>query len=108
MVRPGLLHGPKAERHLDDGNALAPEQWRGLPGLWRRAVALILDMESGKPLWLLPGADGRTPQLAVEVDFVTGRPKRATNAVKSAFLQRAEVLDAKLRGGKIKIMWGGW
>ncbi len=108
MVRPGLVHGPKAKRHEDDGNALDEAQWRGLPALWRRAVALILDMESGKPLWLLPGADGRTPQLAVEVDFVTGRPKRTTNAVKSAFLQRADVLDGKLRGKKIKILWGGW
>ncbi|MFN3595567.1 MAG: hypothetical protein ACK4TK_12955, partial [Thiobacillaceae bacterium] len=62
MVRPGLVHGPKAKRHEDDGNALTDAQWRDLPALWRRAVALILDMESGKPLWLLPGADGRTPQ----------------------------------------------
>ncbi|MDM7462258.1 MAG: phage minor head protein [Tepidimonas taiwanensis] len=108
MVRPGLVHGPKAKRHEDDGNALTDAQWRDLPALWRRAVALILDMESGKPLWLLPGADGRTPQLAVEVDFVTGRPKRTTNAVKSVFLQRADVLDGKLRGRKIKILWGGW
>ena len=107
MVRPGLVHGPKAKRHEDDGNALTDAQWRDLPALWRRAVALILDMESGKPLWLLPGADGRTPQLAVEVDFVTGRPKRTTNAVKSVFLQRADVLDGKLRGRKIKILWGG-
>lgn len=108
MVGPGLIHGPKAKRHLDDGNALAEAQWRSLPALWRQAVALVIDMESGKPLWLLPGADGRTPQLAVEVDFVTGKPKRATNAVKSALLQRADVLDGKLRGGKIKILWGGW
>lgn len=108
MVRPGLVHGPKAKRHEDDGNALTDAQWRDLPALWRRAVALILDMESVKPLWLLPGADGRTPQLAVEVDFVTGRPKRTTNAVKSVFLQRADVLDGKLRGRKIKILWGGW
>ncbi|MFN4263057.1 MAG: hypothetical protein ACK4IT_05430 [Thioalkalivibrionaceae bacterium] len=110
MVRPGLLYGPKAKRHLDDGNAITPEQWRGLPALWRKAVALLLDMESGKPLWLLPGADGRTPQLAVEVDFAdkTQKPALTTDAVKSAFIQRADVLDGKLRGGKIRILWGGW
>ncbi|MCX8016389.1 MAG: phage minor head protein [Rhodocyclaceae bacterium] len=108
MVRPGLLYGPKAGRHRDDGNALADAQWRELPSLWRQAVALVLDLKSGKPLWLLPGADGRTPQLAVEVDFVTGRPKRVTNAAKSAYLQSVDVLNRRLKAGELRVLWGGW
>ncbi|MCX8016327.1 MAG: phage minor head protein [Rhodocyclaceae bacterium] len=106
MVRPGLVHGPKAKRHEDDGNALTDAQWRGLPALWRRAVALILDMESGKPLWLLPGADGRTPQLAVEVGFVTGRPKRTTNAAVSAYTVTLADMKNRLRAGNAKLLWG--
>ncbi|MFN3594162.1 MAG: hypothetical protein ACK4TK_05705, partial [Thiobacillaceae bacterium] len=106
MVRPGLIHGPKAKRHLDDGNTLASEQWRGLPGLWRRAVALLVDTKSGKPLWLLPGADGRTPQLAVEVDFATGRPKRVTNAAVSAYTVTLQEMKNRLDAGNAKLLWG--
>jgi hypothetical protein len=106
MVRPGLLNGPKAKRHNDAGNALADVQWRELPDLWRRAVALLLDLKSGKPLWLLPGADGRTPQLAVEVDFVTARPKRVTNAVVSGYTVTAADMKNRLNAGSATLLWG--
>lgn len=108
MVRPGLLLGPKAKRHQDDGNALTPQQWRDLPALWRRAVALLVDTKSGKPLWLLPGADGRTPQLAVEVDFIDKKvkPKRATNAVVSAYRQDVAVLRRRWNAGEYRLLWG--
>lgn len=106
MVRPGLVHGPKARRHQDDGNALAPAQWRGLPALWRQAVALLLDVKSGKPLWLLPGADGRTPQLAMEVDFVTARPKRTTNAAVSAYTITLPEIKNRLKAGNARLLWG--
>lgn len=108
MVRPGLMHGPKAKRHQDDGNALPDAQWRDLPALWRQAVALLVDLKSGKPLWLLPDADGRAPQLAVEVDFIDKKvkPKRATNAVVSAYRQDAAVLRRRWNAGEYRLLWG--
>lgn len=106
MLRPGLVNGPKARRHQDDGSALAEAQWRGLPALWRRAVALLVDVKSGKPLGLLPGTDGRTPQLAVEVDFVTGRPKRSTNAAVSAYTVALPEIKNRLNAGNATLLWG--
>ena len=106
MLRPGLVAGPKAARHGREGNALSAEQWRALPALWRQAVALLLDVKSGKPLWILPGADGRAPQLAVEVDFVMGRPKRTVNLVKSAYGPRLEDLRRRMKDGDVRLLWG--
>lgn len=63
-------------------------------------------MKSGKPLWILPGADGRAPQLAVEVDFVTGRPKKRTNAVVSSYTVSLSDLKNRLREGSARLLWG--
>lgn len=107
MVRPGLVRGPKADRHEDAGNAIAQDAWRALPALWRKPVALLLDLKSGNPLWLLPGADGRAPQLAVEVDFVDKKSRRgATNAVKSAYLQDMAIVRRRVAAGEVRVLWG--
>lgn len=106
MVRPGLLYGPKAKRHLDAGNAFTADQWRALPGLFRRAVAVLLDTRSGKVIYLLPGADGRLPQMAVEVDFVTKRPRRTTNAAVSGYLVDPADIRNRIGNGEIEVVAG--
>jgi len=107
MLRPGLVHGPKARRHEAAGNALSPEQWQTLPQAWARgAQALLLDVRSGKLLWLLRGEGARPAQLAVEVNFVTDRPKRTVNRVESAYLARADALGGRIRGGEVLVLWG--
>lgn len=105
MVRPGLVFGPKAKRHEAAGDALTPEQWRSLPRLFEQAVAVLLDVRSGKPLWVLPG-DGRAPQLAMEVDFVTDKPKRTTNVVKSAYGVGVTELRQRLADGRVRLLRG--
>jgi hypothetical protein len=42
----------------------------------------------------------------MEVDFVLERPKRRTNAVKSAYRVTAEALQSSLRGGEVRVLWG--
>lgn len=106
MIRPGLLRGPKATRHAVAGNALTPEQWQALPDLFERAQALLLDTNNGKVIWILPGGD-RQPQLAMEVDFVTKRPKQVTNAVVSAYTAVPTDLRARLKSGSLRLLWGG-
>lgn len=106
MLRPGIVAGQKAARHARDGNAMSAEQWRALPALWRQAKALLLDVNSGKPLWILPGAGGRDAQLAVAVDFVTGRPKKRTNEVVSGYTVSRFDLKNRLRAGTVRLLWG--
>ena len=107
MVRPGLLHGPKATRHLDAGNALTADQWRALPDRFRQAVAVLLDTRSGKVIYLLPGADGRLPLLAMEVDFVMRRPRRTTNAVRSGYLVDLADIRNRVGTGELEVVAGG-
>lgn len=106
-MRPSLLYGPKAKRHLDAGNALTADQWRALPGLFRRAVAVLLDTRSGKVIYLLPGADGRLPQLAVEADFVTRRPRRTTNVAVSGYLVYPADIRNRTGSGELELIAGG-
>jgi SPP1 gp7 family putative phage head morphogenesis protein len=107
MVRPGVVHGPKARRHEAAGNALSASDWQQLPAAFARgAQALLLDVKSGKLLWLLPGRRGEPAQLAMEVDFVLERPKRSTNAVKSAYRANLSDLRDRLRNAEIEVLWG--
>jgi len=105
MVRPGIVSGPKADRHALEKDALTSEQWENLPELFEQAKALLFDKKSGKPLWLLPG-DGRVPQLAVEVDFVTKKPKQTVNAVVSAKTYAVEDIKARIKGGEVVLLRG--
>ncbi|GAB1407132.1 hypothetical protein MASR1M8_10510 [Thermomonas brevis] len=56
-------------------------------------------------LWILPGAN-RRPQLAMEVDFVTKRPKRQTNTVVSAYQAAPLGLTSRLNNGDLRLLWG--
>ena len=70
----------EAARHARDGNALPDAVWRTLPGLWRQAKALLLDLESGKPLWLLPDQGQRAGMLAMRwISRHGGRGARPTS-----------------------------
>ena len=106
MVRPGLLRWPKAARHARDGDEIPDALWRVLPALFRQARALLVDVKSGKPLWVLPGGGDGTAQLAMQVDFVTGRPKRTTNAMVSAYRVTLGNLRNRLREGSVRLLWG--
>jgi SPP1 gp7 family putative phage head morphogenesis protein len=107
MVRPGLVAGPKARRHEDRGDALTAADWQGLPQAWARgAQALLLDVRTGKLLWVLRAQAGRPAQLAMEIDFVLRRPKRTTNAVKSAYRVDSADLRGRIAGGQVRVLWG--
>ncbi|WP_149589822.1 phage minor head protein [Tabrizicola flagellatus] len=98
-VKPGLLKGPKADRHEAKGDALSLETWEQLPDRLRSPKAVFLDEKTGKLLYILDdGPD--TAQLAVELD-VTHRAKRQTavsNMIISAY--RVNLADIIWR-------WGG-
>lgn len=105
MVRPELVFGPKATRHNQAGDALTHMQWQTLPGLFATAPALLLDTVSGKLVYLLAG-DGRSPQLAVEVDYVLKKPKTVVNAVVSAYTANDSDIRQRLVIGDLVLLRG--
>jgi SPP1 gp7 family putative phage head morphogenesis protein len=105
MVRPGLVKGPKATRHERAGDALSQEQWQALPELFEQSTALLVDTQSGKPIWLLPGSDERAPQLAVAIDFMD-KTKQAVNAVVSAYLADVNALRGREDSGQVRVLRG--
>lgn len=105
FVRPGVVKGPKADRHVAKGDAISPEQWAALPEYFDNAVALLYDTASGKPLWLLAGGD-RLPQLAVAIDIEDGRPKRRINAVVSAYLALPSEIRQRINAGTLVLLRG--
>lgn len=107
MVSPGLLRGPKADRHEAAGDALAPTDWLTLPTLIRRSTAVLIDNRTGKLILVLPG-DGRVPQLAIELDRKIGRQADAGtwNLVTSAYRPRLADLLGRLAGGLLALILG--
>lgn len=104
-VRPGVIKGPKANRHSEKGDALNPAQWATLPERFDGAVALLYDTVSGKPLWLLAGGD-RLPQLAVAIDIEVGNPKRRVNAVVSAYLALPDEIRRRIAAKTLVLLRG--
>lgn len=107
MVTPGLVRGPKADRHEAAGDALSPTDWLTLPRLVRRATAVLLDTRTGKLILILPG-DDRVPQLAIELDRKIGRSAEAGtwNLVTSAYRPRLTDLVGRLAGGLVELILG--
>lgn len=110
MIKPGLLVGRKAERHLGAGNALTELQWLNLPQVVRKPLAVYLDKKSGALLYILPGA-GSLPQLALRIDYLASRKAREKevllNMIVSAFNVRRTDLAGRIAGGLLELLTGG-
>ena len=107
MVGPGLIRGPKADRHEAAGDALTSTDWLSLPQLVRRTSAVLLDSRTGRLILVLPG-DDRVPQLAIELDSKTGRQAGtgSWNLVISAYRPRLADLVGRLAGGLVQLILG--
>lgn len=107
MVNPGLVRGPKADRHEAAGDAFSAADWLALPKLIRRATAVLIDNRTGKLILILPG-DDRVPQLAIELDSKTGRQAGTGtwNLVTSAYRVRPSDLIGRLSGGLLALILG--
>jgi hypothetical protein len=108
LVRPGLLTGPKAARHERKGDALTPEDWLSLPWRLRKPQAVLLDRQSGRLIYILPGRD-RLPQIAIELDgtMKVDRVVSVTNAIVSGYRVRMTDLAGRISGGLLEVLLGG-
>ena len=106
-VRPGLVVGPKAQRHGRKGDALDNEEWRRLPEWMEEPTAVALDIDSGNLLYLLTETrpDGRRIQVAVAVNRSIKKGK-AMNVIVSAYRPRIETLRERFRVGRLKLITG--
>lgn len=107
LVKPGLVSGPKARRHTAKGDALSDEDWSFLPRALQAPRAVLLDLDSGNLLYVLPASDGQS-QIAVALDYWlkdrTGR--RQVNFVVSAYRPPIDTLRARMKAGRIQLLQG--
>ena len=100
-LRPGLLKGPKAERHALAGNALTPEQWKRLPALFKgKHRQVFFDAVNDKVLFVMSDGSGDV-QMAVRVNFREKKPKREGNLAVSVYLVTAENIQNRIKRGDL-------
>ncbi len=99
FIRPGLLKGPKADRHWGKGDGLNLEQWQklaeefgGKDKLW------FLDTKTGQILAILGEGEKRV-QLACRVNFRTGR--QISNQVVSCYEVLFVNIKRREKGGEL-------
>jgi len=102
-VEDRLLVGKKARRHEHQGDALTAEEWKSIPAALDSERRVYRDKETGRLLYVLPApGDDRSIRLVVHVDFVSARPKRTLNLVRSAFKIDANALADRRRYDEIR------
>lgn len=108
MVQPGLLSGPKAERHARSGDAFDPTLWDSLPSLLRAPRAVFVDKNSNRIIFVLEGSDPVVPQIALALDYRVraDRQTMITNMVVSAYKPSLPDLIARLKGGLLQLVLG--
>ena len=93
-----LLVGKKATRHEAAGTALTPDEWKSIPDALISQRKAYFDKQEQKVIYILPSLSGdRSVKLAVQVDFVTGRPKQTVNAVRAGYKINAQALEDRAR-----------
>lgn len=107
MISPGVVAGPKAERHLAKGDALDDATWEALPELLRRPLATLYDVDSKRLMLVLKGTD-RFPQIVVHLDMRLRHRKaeQTTNLIKSAYLADMRELRGRVINRKLTLLRG--
>jgi hypothetical protein len=84
-VEDRLLVGKKADRHTAAGDALTAEEWKAVPKLLADDPQVLLDLDTGKLLYVLPSlTDDRSIKIVIEMDYAV-KPKMRLNLARSAF-----------------------
>jgi hypothetical protein len=108
MVKPGLVVGPKANRHATKGDAFTEHEWLTLPSRLREPIAILFDPRTGRLLYVLPGDDGAS-QMVVALDYWEkgrDRERRQMNLARSAYHPVMRTLRDRVRAGQLEIILG--
>ena len=107
LVSPGLLRGPKADRHKAKGDHLSDDEWQSLPSALRKPQLVLLDTESGRLIYIL-GSEGVTPQLAVRLDYWqrTRGGRKVANMIVSAYRVDMADIRRRIKSGALQFLDG--
>jgi hypothetical protein len=105
MIKPGLLIGPKADRHSNAGDALTAKQWLLLPQLLKHPKAVLLDRKTGNLILMIDGDDANG-QLALALDYAVKKPKSVVNLVVSAYRPNQDSLRGRVNAGLLDLILG--
>jgi SPP1 gp7 family putative phage head morphogenesis protein len=78
-----LFVGAKAERHVEQGNALSLDEMKAIPAAVRDPEAVLFDIENNTLLYVV--SSDRKNKIVVRPDYATSKPKKQLNAVRTAF-----------------------
>lgn len=97
-----LIVGKKAARHEQAGDALSVDEWKSLPGALAGAK-VYFDKVKGSMLYVFASlTDPRSVKLAVEVNFVSSKPKKVLNLARAGYKINAQALDDRTRYQEIR------
>lgn len=102
-VKPGVLLGPKADRHARAGDELTQEQWQNLPALLKAPHAVLIDKATNSLIFIVDGGDG---QLAIRLNFEIKKPKSTINLIVSAYRPKPGAVQGRVVGGLLEILLG--
>lgn len=105
LVRPGLINGPKARRHEQRGDALTQDDWLALPSLIQSRRAVLLDVRTGKLVYVL-GGDDRVPQFVVDLEYGPLGDFETPNVIVSGYRPKLLDLIGRIKGGQLILLVG--
>lgn len=98
-----LLVGKKALRHERSGDALTLDEWKSIPLALGNDAKVYFDKTNGTLLYVMPSlTDSRSIKLAVEVNFVTARPKQTLNLARAGYKINVQALEDRTRYVEIR------
>lgn len=106
---PGLIKGPKFERHRRAGDALPDDVIENLPVLMRTPRSVLYDSKTGRLIYLLAAnTAGRAPQLAIAVNYwrKVERAKVQSNFVRSAYQPDIADVRRRVKAGDLIVLSG--
>lgn len=108
LVRAELVLGRKATRHSAKGDALTSADWLALPEMLLAPQAVLLDVKTGRLLYILQSEDSRVPQLALDLSFRLReqRKNKMVNMFVSAYRPQLRDVRDRLRNGSLQYIMG--
>lgn len=107
MIKPGVVVGPKADRHKWHGDALSDQDWLGLPEILRAPDAVLLDRQTGAVIYVRRNQlDGTQISISVDYRFRKSRETRVGNVVVSAYRPTLETLKKRIKAGMLEVVFG--
>jgi hypothetical protein len=104
-ISSGVISGPKAIRHANNGDAIEWQIWENLPTMIADPLAVLFDNDKGTLLYVLPEASARRPQLVIEFDYLR-KAKSGMNMIISGYRPSDTDLQARIDNGLLTLMRG--